>query len=324
MRWLHNSALHFLAIGGALFVISRAAAPPSSAQRPTVLITRARLAQIRADFGKNGQPIDERLLIERAVDEEILFQEAVARRLDRDDPSIRWRVAEKMRFLVDADGEAETAPSSQETAELYRKAIDLGLDQDDAIVRGTLVEQMRLLLKRSGDDQHPSDPELLAYVEQHRDRYLQPARTSFWHVFLSRDRRRETIDRDAGELLQQLRAQATPPAEAVRFGDRFPVGAHFEAQSVQDLTRNFGPEFAPAALALLPAGSWAGPVRSSYGLHLLRVEERQPARMPSFEVVRSQVLVQWSYDRQEARGFEALRALRANYMVRVEPAAGAS
>ena len=315
MRWLRRPALHFMVIGVALSAISRYAAPPPPSQRPTVVITAARLAQLRADFGKGSEPPDERALIARAVDEEILFREAVARGLDRDDPSIRWRVAEKMRFLV--EGDAEATPTSKGSTDLYREAIGLGLDRDDAVVRGTLVEQMRLLLKRSADEQPPSDAELLAYVEQHRDRYLQPARTTFWHVFLARDRRGAVLDRDARALLDQLRAQTTPPAEAVRLGDAFPAGAHFRAQSVQDLTHVFGPEFAPVALAQEP-GSWAGPVPSAYGLHLIRVEEKQPARMPPLEAVRSQVLAQWLYERQDQRGAEALRELRATYVVRVE------
>ena len=318
MRWYRRPALHFVVVGVALFVVSRAAAPPPAAQRPTVVITAARLAQLRADFGKTGPPPDERILVDRAVDEEILFREAVARSLDRDDPSIRWRVVEKMRFLI--EGDAEAAPTAQGDMELYRKAIDLGLDRDDTIVRGTLVEQMRLLLRRSSDDaQPPPDTELQDYLGRHGDCYLQPARTSFWHVFLARDRRGAALDRDARALLDQLRALPTPPAEAVRRGDAFQAGSYFRAQSAQDLTHIFGSEFAADALAREP-GSWVGPIRSAYGLHLIRVEEKQPARMPSLEAVRPTVLAQYRYERQEARGVAALQALRAKYDVRVEQA----
>ena len=305
-----------MVIGVALFVLSRYATTP---QRPTVVITAARLAQLRAEFGKSTEPADERALLARAVDEEILFREAVVLGLDRDDPSIRWRVTEKMRFLV--EGDAEASPSSTGSTDLYRKAMALGLDRDDTIVRGTLVEQMRLLLKRSGDEQPPTEAELRAYLEQHRDRYLQPARMSFWHVFLARDRRGAAIDRDARELLDRLRAQATFPAEAVRLGDPFPAGAHFRAQSAQDLTHIFGVEFAPIALVQEP-GAWTGPVPSAYGLHLIRVDENVAAQEPPLAVVRSRVLAELLEERGEARLVETMRALHAKYVVRVERVAG--
>ena len=312
MRLLRNPALHFMAIGVTLFAVSSRAPQ----KRPTVVVTAAHLAQLRAEFGKSAPPAD-RVLVERAVDEEILLREAVARGLDRDDPAIRWRVAEKMRFLK--EGETEDTPT--ESADLYREAVALGLDQGDAIVRGTLVEQMRLLLKRSEEDQRPpSEAELLAYFKQHQDRYLQPARVSFSQVFLANDRRGAAIDRDALELLVRLKGQNLPPAEAVRLGDRFAGGAHFRAQSAQDLTRMFGSEFASVALAQ-EAGSWSGPIRSAYGLHLIRVEESVATRAPALEAVRSRVLVRRLQELQEARLAEAMRALRAKYDVRVETAA---
>ena len=314
MRWLRRPPVHFVAIGVTLFALERyTAPPPSRAERPTVVITAARLAQLRADLGRGtGAAPDEQALVARAVDEEILYREAVARGLDRNDPSVRWRLAEKMRFLV--DGQA-AAPGGDE--ELYRKAIALGLDREDPIVRGILIQQMRLILKRSTGEPAPDDGELRAYLERHRDRYLQPARTSLWHVFLARERRGAAIDRDARALLARLRAQATPPATAAALGDPFPPGVHLRAQSAQDLTRVFGPDFAPAILGLAP-GSWAGPVRSAYGLHLVWVEETAPARMPPLDAVRSQVLAQYRDERQEADLAELMRTLRAKYVVRVE------
>jgi hypothetical protein len=300
-----------MVIGAALFALGRwNSPPPPRARRPTVVIPQARLAQLRADL---GPATDDRLVVERAVDEEILYREALARGLGRDDPSVRWRLAEKMRFLV--EGESEAAPGRDE--DLYRKAVALGLDREDPIVRGILIQQMRLILKRSTGEPAPDDGELRAYLERHRDRYLQPARTSLWHVFLARERRGAAIDRDARALLARLRAQTVPPATAAALGDPFPPGVHLRAQSAQDLTRVFGPDFAPAILGLAP-GSWAGPVRSAYGLHLVWVEETAPARMPPLDAVRSQVLAQYRDERQEADLAELMRTLRAKYVVRVE------
>ena len=315
MRWLRSPTLHFMVIGAALFALGRwNSPPPPRARRPTVVIPQARLAQLRADL---GPATDDRLVVERAVDEEILYREALARGLGRDDPSVRWRLAEKMRFLV--EGESEAAPGRDE--DLYRKAVALGLDREDPIVRGILVRQMRLLLERSTDEPSPDDAALRAWLERHRERYVQPARVSLWHVLLANEKRGAAVKRDADAFLARLRTQATSPAEAVRLGDPFPPGAYLRAQSAQDLTRLFGPDFAAAALGLEP-GAWAGPLRSPYGLHLVLVEEKEPARTPSLDAVRSRVRAQLLEERREARLAAAMRELRAKYVVRVEHAAG--
>jgi hypothetical protein len=221
-----------------------------------------------------------------------------------------------MRFLVEGAGEA--APPSDEA--LYRDALALGLDRDDVLVRRILVQEQRLLLKRSTADPAPGDAELQAYLDRHRDRYAQPARVSFWHVFLARDRRGSTTDRDAHALLARLRALAKPPAEAEQLGDPFPLGAHLRAQSPRDLARMFGAEFASAIVALEP-GSWVGPVRSPFGLHLVRIEEREPEQRAELQAVRSRVLAQLLEERHAALLVEAIRGLRGKYEIRVEGAA---
>src|SRR5207248_7665707 len=183
--------------------------------------TAERLAQARAQVGPStaSEPApDGAGVVERAVDDEILYREALARGLDRRDPSVRFRLVEKMRFLV--EGENGTGAGGDD--ELYRKAIGLGLDRDDVIVRGILVRQMRLLLKRAPNEAVPDDAELRAYLDRHRDRYVEPARVTFRHVFLAADRRGSGADADARTLLARLGSDATPPAEAPALGDPFP------------------------------------------------------------------------------------------------------
>jgi parvulin-like peptidyl-prolyl isomerase len=51
----------------------------------------------------------------------------------------------------------------------------------------------------------------------------------------------------------------------------------------------FGPAFG-AAVVRVPVGQWAGPVPSSYGLHLVWVHERTPATLPPLDAIRSRVV----------------------------------
>ena len=320
MRWLRKPPVHFVAIGVALFAVERYATPLPKAERPTVTITAARLAQLEADSRRSADvALDREALLERAIEEEVLFREALARGLDRDDQSIQFRLAEKMRFLVASEGADDDAGTTQPGVDrdLYREAVALGLEREDPLVRGILVHKMRLLLKRTSGAPAPDDAELRAYLERHRNRYLQPARVTFDHVYLARARGGNALDRDARRLLARLGARATPAAEAVRLGDPFPFGSHMTVQSARDLARIFGIDFAAVVLALEP-GTWA-PVGSPYGVHLVRITEKIPARMPDLAVVRSRVRAQLMDERQEARLAEEIRGLRGKYAVRVEP-----
>ena len=321
MRWLRRPPVHFVAIGIALFALERyTAAPLPGTPKPMVVITAERLAEARARVGPATPRVpapDAQGVVEGAVDEEVLYREALAHGLDRSDPAVHGRLVEKARFLV----ESETGTSSATDDELYRKAIALGLDRDDVMVRGILVRQMRLLLKRSGHEPTPDDAELRAYLDRHRDEYLEPARVSLWHVFLASDRHGAAAEDDARVLLARLRSEAVTPGQALRLGDAFPPGRHLQAQSERDLTRLFGPDFARAVLALEP-GTWMGPLRSPYGVHLVRIEAKEPARTQPFEAVRSRVLAQVIEERGEARLAEALHVLRTKYTVRVDAPAG--
>ena len=67
-------------------------------------------------------------------------------------------------------------------------------------------------------------------------------------------------------------------------GDAFMWGTQL-SMSEPELARRFGDTFV-AALAEAPLGGWSGPVRSSCGLHVVRVEERTPETMPPLASIR--------------------------------------
>jgi hypothetical protein len=50
-----------------------------------------------------------------------------------------------------------------------------------------------------------------------------------------------------------------------------------------------------ANVASLPIGEWAGPVRSGFGYHLIRLDALEPAQMPSLDAVRDKVLSDWRH-----------------------------
>jgi parvulin-like peptidyl-prolyl isomerase len=117
--------------------------------------------------------------------------------------------------------------------------------------------------------------------------------------------------------LQRLTRGADPNA----VGDAFMLPKEFADVSREDIVGSFGSMFADAVTAATP-DTWAGPVRSPYGVHLVKLESHTPRRAARFEEVRD--LVRQAYVAQEQRqANSAMRAkLRQQYRIVIETAAG--
>ena len=82
--------------------------------------------------------------------------------------------------------------------------------------------------------------------------------------------------------------------------------------------RLFGADFARAVLAMTP-GTWSGPVRSSYGLHLVRVTDLRQAEALRFDVVRDAVSNDRRRERERDTKAAYLAKLRDKYRVAAGP-----
>jgi hypothetical protein len=304
LRW---PALHFAVLGTALFVLQQRLAPPVDPAGEVVIpATRitARERRFTRDTGRAPTADERTALVEAEVDEELLYREALARSLDQDDRSIRGRLAEKMRFLDPAAGEDEA-----DNPALARRAIALGLDRSDAFVRRVLVEKMRLLTQRASEEDVPDDAVLAAFMAEHAERWRLPARATVQHVFL-----RDGDAARAAGLLAGLRAGSVDFASA---GDPFHIGHAVPGAARPTLVNLFGETIAEHALEA-PPGEWAGPLRSPWGVHLVRVAGRTEGGLPAVGEVRSQLVLAWREERRQTREREALAQLRRQWRVRVE------
>ncbi|MGH8454469.1 MAG: peptidylprolyl isomerase, partial [Nevskiales bacterium] len=96
--------------------------------------------------------------------------------------------------------------------------------------------------------------------------------------------------------------------------DPFLLGSVFPPQTEDEITRHFGTEFAQALIAA-PPGQWTGPLHSSYGLHLVRLEHVTPAAPQDFERVRERAAYALLTEREKQVLRDELTRLRLNYRV---------
>lgn len=128
-RIIKEPLLHFFVIGAALFLMYSALNQGEAAAPDEIVVDASQIENLRTQFARVWQrpPTEDELqgLIDDWVRQEILYREGVAQGLDRDDPIVRRRVAQKMEFI--ADGLAPSVPTDAELqqwldahAETYR------------------------------------------------------------------------------------------------------------------------------------------------------------------------------------------------------------
>jgi peptidyl-prolyl cis-trans isomerase C len=125
-KLLKEPLLHFLLLGAVLFALNtwRESRPPVTNAGARIEVTAAVIERLRAAYERQfGQPPgagEMREQVTAHIREEVLFREAVALGLDRDDTIVRRRLAQKMEFLAN-DIVSGAGPKEAELREFFAK-----------------------------------------------------------------------------------------------------------------------------------------------------------------------------------------------------------
>ena len=196
---------------------------------------------------------------------------------------------------------------------LMREAILLGLDRDDTIVRRRLAQKMEFLSEDLVAAVVPGEDDLRDFLAAHPERFRTETRLTFSQVHLDPQKRGAQLDADAAALLDRLRAGSA----AIPAGDSQMLDAEQRDITSREVEATFGPAFA-ARLAELPVASWEGPIASSYGAHLVRVERRLVGGVPPLDDVREAVAREWTAARRAEVKTAQLEGLLSRYRVTIE------
>lgn len=201
----------------------------------------------------------------------------------------------------------------------YHEALALGLDRDDMVVRRRLRQKLEFLTDEPGSQTEPTDAELSAFLATHREQFQEEPNFSFLQIYFDPQRHGQHLQEDMERALDRLR-HAQPADATADVGDPFVLGSAFEASSLSDVRNTFGDPFA-SAVSALPTGTWQGPIPSSYGAHLVFVQQHTEGRLPTLVEVRSEVRREFLDSRRKEatdRFYDVL--LTKRYTVRMEHA----
>lgn len=119
MTWLREPLARFLLLGLAIFAVDRALnGVTGPGQKPEHIVVTATqqsaLAEVfRAEHGREPRADELQARLNRWIDEQVLYREALALGLDRRDIIVQRQLTQKMRFLIEDTMQA-TEPSMAE------------------------------------------------------------------------------------------------------------------------------------------------------------------------------------------------------------------
>jgi parvulin-like peptidyl-prolyl isomerase len=197
---------------------------------------------------------------------------------------------------------------------LYREALAREYDRDDLVVRRAMQQKMEFLAASQALQEPPTEEEIEAFFALRQERYRLPAVLSFSQIYLSPDKRGVGAEQAAIDLLAQLRAEDPDAHDLASYGDAIMLETSYAGQSEREVSAAFGELFAEAVVRL-PVGEWQGPVSSGYGLHLVKVVEREESRIPEWREVAGRVIGDMEFEAKASAKDQLYQEIAQNYEV---------
>ena len=155
--------MHFLALGALVFFLFHLTTDRGETQDGKIVVTRGKVEQLVTGFSRTWQrlPTQEELdgLVEDSIREEVLYREALAMGLDKDDTIVRRRMRQKLEFLT--EDTAAAAPSTDADLQGW-----LDKHPDKFRVEPTLAfSQVYLNATHAGDNASAAASKVLAQLD---------------------------------------------------------------------------------------------------------------------------------------------------------------
>jgi len=278
--------LYFLLLGAAMFgsyELISGRGSSNSEQLEEIVITQGRVDALILGFEKVWQrlPTQQELdgLVQGHVREEVMYREALAMGLDRDDAIIRRRLQQKLEFLTEDIASLEE-PTQEE--------LQTFLTENPELFR----EQARFSFEH-----------IFFNVSERGAAAMTDAKSTLIDL-------QQLNGSDGGE-----RPIAT--ADPSRLGDQLlMLKTRFHQAYELEIRRALGSQFFDQ-LQSLPTGSWQGPLESGFGLHLVYVSSHIEGDPPQLVDVLNAVTREWTSRKRTETNEAFYAAMRNRYIVTV-------
>lgn len=190
---------------------------------------------------------------------------------------------------------------------LYREGLRLGLDQNDTVVRKRMTQKMDFIAASAAETAQPTEKELQAWLETHPARFTPDTRFGFDQLWFAQ-----------ADDAEQAKARLAQSSDWQGQGEKISLPPSVSQTTRSQISAQFGEKFTQQIDTLAPGPDWQGPIRSGFGFHLVRLEERKMGTLPQLQPIRKRVEDDWRGQTMIDRRDKAYRLLREAYSISVE------
>jgi len=173
----------------------------------------------------------------------------------------------------------------------YREALALGLDKNDATVRRRMQQKLAFLYDDIFATAEPADQELRDWLDANAGDYVRASEMTFQQIYLGADPL--TASGIATENLRALETGQRPE----ELGEPSLLPKRVIAATAAIVARGFGAQFA-TELAATGVDGWTGPIHSTYGAHLVLIEQRTESQAGNFDDIREKLRMDFTRARR--------------------------
>ncbi len=265
-----QAVFRFLILGTLVFLVIGKESAREIIPIPSQELVKAKESWELANRTKAG-PAVLKYIVDDIIYKEILCREALNLHFHQTDRVVWNRLIQNMRFAQ--------PDTTMDDEELFIQALSLDMHLTDLIVKRRLVARMEHFIKNNHYIDEPDDAEIDRFIRQNPDLFKKGEKISFGHVFLSSEGKNNKDPEAYGkQLLRKLRKENLAPKEAYKLGNMFPHPYIFKNTGSAYIQNLFGGSFIPDILTC-KIGTWSGPFKSGYGLHLVRLEDKSVTKV---------------------------------------------
>ncbi len=191
----------------------------------------------------------------------------------------------------------------------FRQAVALGLDKSDLAVKRRLRQIMELML----DDfatVYPTELQLQEYLTENPDKFRGDPTISFVHKFYAFEEEKEALS-----SLEKLKKGANP--RKISESSLLMIPLQFENETKYAIKRVLGGEFTEP-LFQQKAREWTGPIKSTYGWHLVYIDKLNLGTTPDLIKIWDEVEREWMVEHKAVMKEKQQELLLEMYDVQIE------
>lgn len=195
---------------------------------------------------------------------------------------------------------------------MYEFGKENGIDKSEEYVNqlNKIAKELlaQMVMSKTLSEVTVTEEEALAYYNNNKEMFLEPANVTAKHILVDSEEACKEIREKivSGELTFEEAAKQHSSCPSNEQGGN--LGSFSKGMMV--------PEFEAAAFEL-PIGEVSEPVKTQFGYHLIKVEDKNEGSTQAFEAVKDMILNQLSQQNQEKKYLEFVSELRNKYGVTI-------